>query len=187
MRFSEWLGPNCLQYWPIGILYRKSDLEDTTQKKKKTIVGNANLHFYSAHRWILRASELVSSFFQYSNLQHRANGKKRAFASQKRTCPCSSERLQKTVSHLRKRRRGTIRLELQRLVPRRPRRVRLHARRERALVTQRQLAHRAHLRREERVPLLPSCQVLRKVVVVADRLEQREKLFGIQRAAKNKS
>ena len=67
MWHSEWLDSNDLDYWPFGILtYRKSDLEHTTRKKK--IVGSANLDFYSGPRCILRASYLVSWFFQY-NLQ----------------------------------------------------------------------------------------------------------------------
>ena len=34
--------------------------EKKNGRKLKKIVGNANLHFYSGHGWILRASELVS-------------------------------------------------------------------------------------------------------------------------------
>ena len=55
----------------LEALHRKTDLENATQKKRKNF-GNANLHFYSGHRWILTASELVSSWFcQYNLLQDR--------------------------------------------------------------------------------------------------------------------
>ena len=32
MRFSEWLDPNYLDYWPFGIFTEKRDLEDISQK-----------------------------------------------------------------------------------------------------------------------------------------------------------
>ena len=57
MWYSEWLDPNYLAYWPFAILTEKATLRLPLKKKK--IVGNANLYFYSGHCWILRASELT--------------------------------------------------------------------------------------------------------------------------------
>ena len=63
---SERLDPNNLEFGRFRILAEKEILKMSLEKKK--IAGNGNLRFYSEHHWILRPSELVSSFFQY-NLQ----------------------------------------------------------------------------------------------------------------------
>ena len=58
-------------HWnPSHFLRKKSNLKNTTQKKKKKNVGNANLHFYSGHRSIFRASELVACF-SFNTTTHR--------------------------------------------------------------------------------------------------------------------
>ena len=59
---------DCLLSRGLGDVYKR-------QLKKRENVGNANIPFYRGHRWILRASQLVYWFFQYNNLQHRANKK----------------------------------------------------------------------------------------------------------------
>ena len=46
-------------------MINKRDVNDTTKKNK--IVGNANLRFYSAWYWVLRANELMSWVLQHSN------------------------------------------------------------------------------------------------------------------------
>ena len=68
MWFSERVDPQYLDYWPFEILTEKAILRIPLKKKN---VGNANLQIYSADRWTLRASEVMSWFLQYSNLQHR--------------------------------------------------------------------------------------------------------------------
>ena len=62
--------------WLLSICnhYRKSGLN----RPLKKIVGNANLHFYSGHRWILKASESVSWFFQYKKKHFSEKNKTQA-------------------------------------------------------------------------------------------------------------
>ena len=62
--------------------YRKGDLEDTTQNIYEVyiyIVGNANLHVYSGHRWMLKGDWIGVSVLSI-NAQHftaqAARGKK---------------------------------------------------------------------------------------------------------------
>ena len=74
MWISDWLDPNYLDYWPFGIFTEKAILRISIKKIIKKTSRTRIFSIYSGHRWILGASELVSSFFQYSNLQHR--GKK---------------------------------------------------------------------------------------------------------------
>ena len=64
-RYSEWLDPKFLIIVHLNPC-RKSDLIRIILKTK--IVGNATLHFYSGHRGMPRASELVSLFFQIQRL-----------------------------------------------------------------------------------------------------------------------
>ena len=52
----------------LASLPKKAILEDTTKKGK---VGNVNPRFFSGRRQVLKASDMVSWFFQYSNIQHR--------------------------------------------------------------------------------------------------------------------
>ena len=56
--FSEWLAWKLYRLLAMWNPYRKSDLEDKTTQKRK-VVGNGNLHFYTAYRWTPRASELM--------------------------------------------------------------------------------------------------------------------------------
>ena len=70
--------PNGLQSicWLLvmGILTEKAILiEDTTVKIKKEIVGNAHLHFYSAHRWILWAEWIGVLFLTTQQLTAQGN------------------------------------------------------------------------------------------------------------------
>ena len=67
---SEYLDPHYFDCWPFRILAGKAMLRIPFKNKKKIVV-NSKLHWYSRHRWILRASEFVSWFFQYNNLHHR--------------------------------------------------------------------------------------------------------------------
>ena len=92
---SAWIlivDANSHDHWPFGICTEKTILRIPLKKKKKKIVGTASsVHVYSGHPWILRASELlVSWFFQYTNLQHREKKKKRGSFSNKD--PCSNRK-----------------------------------------------------------------------------------------------
>ena len=80
MWFSEWLrvDPNCLHYWPFGSLTRKrQSWGHTTRKEKKNRRKRESsfwLSWQGKYCWILRASEWLSSVFQYNNLQQRGGG-----------------------------------------------------------------------------------------------------------------
>ena len=84
MWYSGWPDPSYLDCWPFGILTEKAILRIPPKKKKK-IAGSANIHFHSGHYWIRRASELMSSLFQYDNLHFR--GKKWYFWNQDPVVP----------------------------------------------------------------------------------------------------
>ena len=75
LRSSDWVDGNCLDYRLFWTLPDKNDLEDTAQKTKSS--KTRIFSFPQGIIWILRASEFVSWFFQYNNLQHR--GKKYVF------------------------------------------------------------------------------------------------------------
>ena len=69
--------PELSYYWPFRILSGKAILRIPLKKKRRE---RESLFYFRGHRWILRASGLVSSwFFQYNNnLDRRGkNGLKR--------------------------------------------------------------------------------------------------------------
>ena len=56
MCFSEWPDPSYLDYWPFGILAERKILRIPLTNNNNSNNGNASIHFYSGHHWILRAS-----------------------------------------------------------------------------------------------------------------------------------